>query len=869
MHKRIIPTLFFAGICLSAIVVMGQGPPGPFRTGIPKRTPTGWTQAKAGTDYLAPGVAPSSDVTMGGHKITNLATPTLPTDAPTKAYVDARVGGNPGVIVVQPGRNGVVGNGTTDDAVAIQGIIDANPGRIIHIVSTNTAAGYYLGRSLTLSTAGQILQGDGSGPQSGTVLTFAPGVTGVLLNAAYCGVRDISLNGSEKWITGYSQCVLPGRNNPARWPAGVTRSAGASDADGVKLKRAFCWVRNVSCVGFGRDGINASYEDNLPDPAFPDDALIDGCFLGNNRGNGLTINGMDSNVIETRATTLWNNHIWGINTSPQLCGHFSSPQATQNHSDVVQYKLNYACKAAVAKLARSSNTVTLTWAAPFTAIPLVPGDAICITRCDPDPSFVGRWRIRTVTNGGGGNCLSLTYTQVAPNATATAAGSNIVGLAGRLSPDGTIVAARRDATPATVTATGNTVKSSAVITGMSTTAGIQAGARSGWTSIGGAAMWADQNWNAFPPDTRVVSVDSATRITVSKPAKVTSTGVRLEFGFPWAPLNTTAVTFSAAYRSNEVNMPVVPFRVGQGITLLNCSDNTFSNPSTNQGTFIVLSVSADRKTVCFAQSGAPASYPSGLAWVGRMALPTDTWRAAGLRGGAYSATGAAVILWHAPYIEGGQGSYFSWSNRLMVAEFGIGPPDDRNANVRAFLPSPFYGADDFGGWYQLPVASYMSNISGEVISVPPNYVTEYDLDQSQLIRLGTAACHSLTTTYQDPTVGGFPALWKQAWSKPALLWANGSGLNRIAVNAASTTDLASEGAAAVTVNAAAGTGTGGLVVGNGAGATVFGAAPNGVTLPTLTDAQAANGTIYLGSDHGGKLCRKDGAGTVHVMMETP
>jgi hypothetical protein len=772
----------------------------------------------------------------------------------------------------------VKGDGVTDDSAAIQAVINANPTRTIYI--PGTANGYRLGSTLTLSGFGQILQGDGkgftskpiAGQATGTVLVFDPGVTGIALTQQHQGLRDLALVGSEPWNNGYSQSVLP-----ARWYSdgplgGVARSAGASDADGVRMLGAYCWMRNVSCSGFGRDGVNANNNDlfgQYPLGIGPDDALVDGCYFGYNRGDGLNVAGPDSNVVETRATTVVNNHVWGIFTAPQECGYFSSPQATQNHSDVAQYKLGYSWKAAVGSLKRTGGTVTLTWATPFwSSANLAAGDGIYISRCDPDPSFVGRWRIASVTNDGSGNNVSLTFAQNLPDTgtvtgTGSGASATIVGIAARLANDGTVTGARRDATPAPVTVTGNVTKGSAVVTNLSSTAGIQAGALSGWTSVGGAAMWCNNDSASyFPPDTRVVSVDSATQVTLSKPATASGTGASLKFGFPWSgPV--ASVTFAAPYLSTEVNMPVVPFRVGQGITLLNCSDKTFSNTSTNQGTFIVLSVSADRKTVCYYQPSGSAVAPlTGLSWTARMAAPTDTWNAAQQRGGAFCSIGSAPMLWDQPYTEGGQCNYFSWPNRLQAAQFGIGSPNDASADLNAFLPNPYYGPDAAGGWFQLPVANY----GGYLESIPPNYECGYDLDQLAVLRFGTAACHSLTTVYQDPTASNAP-LWKQTWSKPAWSVANGGNLSRIAVNAASTTDLASEGAAAVTVNAAAGSGTGGLVVGDGAGSystTIVG----GYARPTpIPDSAAPGGSYYLGSDHGGALCRKDATAVTHVVAE--
>src|SRR5207248_3262398 len=101
---------------------------------------------------------------------------------------------------------------------------------------------------------------------------------------------------------------------------------------------------------------------------------------------------------------------------------------------------------AIATLIRASNTVTLTWTAPYLApdgTPLLAGDGVRITSCPGDPSFVGRWRILTVA----GDNTSLTFAQVA--ADASAGGGS--GQGTWLPPDGTIATAVRASDVVTLT----------------------------------------------------------------------------------------------------------------------------------------------------------------------------------------------------------------------------------------------------------------------------------------------------------------------------------------------------------------------------------------------------------------------------------
>lgn len=68
------------------------------------------------------GGALSGALSLGNNKITSLATPTLSTDAATKAYVDSVSGGN---LVYNVTDYGAIGNGIANDTTAIQNTIDA------------------------------------------------------------------------------------------------------------------------------------------------------------------------------------------------------------------------------------------------------------------------------------------------------------------------------------------------------------------------------------------------------------------------------------------------------------------------------------------------------------------------------------------------------------------------------------------------------------------------------------------------------------------------------------------------------------------------------------------------------------------------
>jgi hypothetical protein len=646
----------------------------------------------------------------------------------------------------------VAGDGKTDDHAAIQRIINANPGRTITLPRTVRGSGYdasggavpsyHLKGTLKLPE-GTILQGE-SGPLGvGTMLQFAPGVTGILM-AGGCVVRDLTLSGSEPWHGAYYwEGVIPA----GRYP-GVTERAGASAADGIRVAGPTCRISNVSVMFFGRDGINASAGDQHQATGLgAEDCQFDLLFLANNRGNGLRVQGGDGNCNMVSTAQVFVNQFWGIDASAFLAGTFVAPQATENGVDNSE-RLNGPGDSiqAIASLVRSGNSVTLTWADPYATL-LRPGDGVRVISC-PDPSFVGRWRVLTLS----ADKRVVRYNQVAPDASTTGG----IGRANSLPPDGVI--------------------------------------------------------------------RSAVRAN-----------------------NAVTLTFARPYLVPNHNYP---FRVGQGVTLVNCADASFN------GTFVVLSVSPDQKTVTYAQAGPNASIASGTA---RMAVPADTWQAAGLLGGAYySPNRTNRQVWVNPYAEGGQRTRFSSSDLLL------GP---------VWAQAPDYGPD----WQQVPlqIDASGSQIGLGAVNQPLSVIAPYDAGMTSYSRLGATAAQTETHLWQDPT--------KTTTDPAATVWKTVRGPNEFAVwhhdptyggavarlrwfgnNA---TYINSEGGAPVRVNADPGTGPG-LLVGDGTAAGPTTAINGGtITLVPVADAAAPNGSIYLGSDHGGALCRKDTAGKVHVYVE--
>jgi hypothetical protein len=446
------------------------------------------------------------------------------------------------------------------------------------------------------------------------------------------------------------------------------------------------------------------------------------------------------------------NQFWGVDNEAFLAGTFVAPQATENGVDNCERLAGGGDSIqAVATLVRSGNTVTLTWAAPYTQPVLVPGNGLRVLTC-PDASFVGRWVVATVAVDN----RSLTYTQIAPDASATPAAGTCMGRANIVPANAPVASA---------------VRSSNVVT-----------------------------------------------------------------------LTTTAAVLVPNFN--------FPFRVGQGVTLINCPDLSFN------GTFVVRSVSTDKKTVTYAQTGPDASIASGTA---RMAFPSDLWQAAGLLGGAYySPVAAARTLWLNPYAEGGQRTRFSTGD-LIIAPVWNQAPD--------------YAAD----WQRTPfqIDAVGAAVGLAAFNQVPSTIAPYDAPLQSFSRLGLTAAQTEYHYWQDPTLAYTdPAatVWKTVvgpgeyavWHRDPTYGAAVARLRWFANNA---TYVNSEGGAPVRVNADPGTGPG-LLVGDGTAAGPTTAINGGTITPSpVADSDAPNGSVYLGSDHGGALCRKDAAGKVHVYVE--
>jgi hypothetical protein len=302
----------------------------------------------------------------------------------------------------------------------------------------------------------------------------------------------------------------------------------------------------------------------------------------------------------------------------------------------------------------------------------------------------------------------------------------------------------------------------------------------------------------------------------------------------------STLRFSVPYVPPEAG---VGFKVGQGVTIWQCSDPSFI------GTFVVSEV-VDDTTIKFVQPLQDTkTFFLGTA---RMALPCETWKATGVRGGAFSAPNQISRQeWHNPYAEGGQAIEMSSSN-LIHAPVWSDPPNYSNG-----LPGIIYGSTP--GIGSLGTNQPMSTV--------------WSLDEAAWLfqRFGKTIPQALWTCYQHPVT--LQTIWKQilsasefsVWSKDPT--ASIKARQRLSITSGGLSTLNSEGGKAVQINVDPGSGEGGLLVGNGHNQNVLEATSTGLKPPYVAEVNARSGTIFISTSgqFKGRLCCKSLDGTVRAL----
>jgi hypothetical protein len=190
---------------------------------------------------------------------------------------------------------GAVGDGTTDDAPAIQSAIASLPttlGGTVYFPTPSVA--YKLNSGLSWNNKPVTLIGDNSAvqPNSGTKLLFAAGVVGITMQngslglGAMSGLENLHLVGSDLIAGAY---------------------------DGIVVQCTSWRIRNVTVEGFGGNGLHvlsalvtatASINANI--------GYAERVRVYQNKTNGIYVQGVDSNACVFNSCDADGNTGWGI-----------------------------------------------------------------------------------------------------------------------------------------------------------------------------------------------------------------------------------------------------------------------------------------------------------------------------------------------------------------------------------------------------------------------------------------------------------------------------------------------------------------------------------------------------------------------------
>jgi hypothetical protein len=320
---------------------------------------------------------------------------------------------------------GATGNGVTDDSAAIQGCINNNPGKRIFFpkMAASCAGGgpacavdYFLASPLTVSANGAWLDGETPATWIGSViLSFAPGIRGIRLdqNCYSCKISNLQLIGGND----FSSTVLADFEDWRGTEAALFQNDGH---DGIQLLGGEPRLENVFVESFQRHCIYISGDSTIASPTQPDFWRFDRVTVDACRGNGVYVNGGDSNAGVATMLDARNNAVFGVEDNAPLGNTFEAVGTHTNHRDAIAAGITQNV---------STNTVSGNVATIVTSSSLANGtNAVgtwVTTAGQSDPTFNGPCKVLTASgstmtcnfthaNGGatGGSIRTSTSTEV-------------------------------------------------------------------------------------------------------------------------------------------------------------------------------------------------------------------------------------------------------------------------------------------------------------------------------------------------------------------------------------------------------------------------------------------------------------------------
>lgn len=329
---------------------------------------------------------------------------------------------------------GAVGDGVTDDATAIQAVIDATPGGRIYFPTTCTpptmpdgslgvaVPSYYCSRTLRVTAPGTQLCGEAASIRGGTVIRFAKGVTGIDLHGPglNAAIADLTLWGQSPWDQVHpSQGVLP-----AGFTGNANVDAVAPSDDGVRVGTDLCILRNVVAMYFGRHGFNLSNAQN-GSGAKSNAVVMEYCYAMNNRGYGAYVQGGESNAGVFTGFRATANQLGGINDQSFLGSTWVGLKTDENRFDNGTNTGRIPTSQLLVMIIRLGGVVTLQFTSPYkwndgAGGAFTVGQGITVV-VPGDTSFSGTF----IVSGVAGNAVS--YYQTGADGSA-----NIIGATAKL-----------------------------------------------------------------------------------------------------------------------------------------------------------------------------------------------------------------------------------------------------------------------------------------------------------------------------------------------------------------------------------------------------------------------------------------------------